>query len=141
MNEHSVIDIKTRKPFAQARAEETKRKRAATRKAKKDVADAFMEHRDCLIESLEGVLKMVREGKLHGLIIIAREPNTKLFLTDVILDDRLIPANDLHAFVGVMETLKLELADSAAANAPALLIGGEVVDPTQIPEEEWDEYE
>lgn len=139
-DERRVIDLKSRKPFAQARAEETKRKRAATRKAKKDAADAVMSHREAVIETLEGMIKMVRAGELEGLVCVMRNPATKLFMTDVVMDDRIIPPNDLHAYVGVIETLKLELADSAAANAPALLIGGEVVDPTMQPDEgEWEE--
>lgn len=133
-----VIDMKSRKPFAQARAEEKKRKRQASRKAKKKAADAVLEHRECLIECLEGVLKMVREGHLEGLILIARDTQHKIFLTDIVMDDRIIAPNDLHAFVGVMETLKLELADTAAATAPALLVGGGRIDPTQEPaEEDW----
>ncbi|OCP21917.1 MULTISPECIES: hypothetical protein [unclassified Ensifer] len=140
-DERRVIDLKSRKPFAQARAEETKRRRAATRKAKKETADAIMEHREAVIETLEGMIKMVRAGELEGLVCVMRNPASKLFMTDVVMDDRIIPPNDLHAYVGVIETLKLELADSAAANAPALLIGGEVVDPTMQPaDEEW-EYE
>jgi hypothetical protein len=135
-----VIDLKTRKPFALARSEERKQKRAATRKAKRQAADAVMEHRDAMIEILEGLLKMTREGHLEGLVLLSRDTKHKIFLTEILLDDRLIPPNDLHAFVGVMETLKLELADQAAATAPALMIGGERLDPTAVPEAEW-EYE
>jgi hypothetical protein len=136
-----VIDLKTRKPFALARSEERKQKRAATRKAKRQAADAVMEHRDAMIEILEGLLKMTREGHLEGLVLLSRDTQHKVFLTEILLDDRIIPPNDLHAFVGVMETLKLELADQAAATAPALLIGGERLDPTAAPiEAEW-EYE
>ncbi|QIG69062.1 hypothetical protein EVB77_028 [Rhizobium phage RHph_N1_10] len=136
-----VIDLKTRKPFALARSEERKQKRAASRKAKKDAADAVMEHRDAMIEILEGLLKMTRAGQLEGLVLLSRDTQHKIFLTEVVLDDRVVPPNDLHAFVGVMETLKLELADMAAASAPALLIGGERIDPTKIPaEEEWEEF-
>jgi hypothetical protein len=135
-----VIDLKTRKPFALARSEERKQKRAATRKAKRQAADAVMEHRDAMVEILEGLLKMTREGHLEGLVLLSRDTKHKIFLTEILLDDRLIPPNDLHAFVGVMETLKLELADQAAATAPALMIGGERLDPTAVPEEEW-EYE
>ncbi|MBX4911345.1 hypothetical protein HJA82_28965 [Rhizobium bangladeshense] len=136
-----VIDLKTRKPFALARAEERKQKRSASRKAKKQAADAVMEHRDAMIEVLEGLLKMTREGHLEGLVLFSRDTKHKIFLTEVVLDDRVIPPNDLHAFVGVMETLKLEIADMAAATAPALLLSGERLDPTaNPPEEEW-EYE
>lgn len=140
MTEHegNVIDLKSRKPFAQARAEEAKRKRQAARQRRKSENDAVMEHRECVIDALEGVLTMVRAGKLEGLILIAREPKSKLFLTELVLDERVVLPNDLHAFVGIMETLKLELADSAAATAPALLVGGQVLDPTTIPDdEEW----
>ncbi|AGC36206.1 hypothetical protein B7L88_gp082 [Rhizobium phage RHEph10] len=136
-----VIDLKTRKPFALARSEERKQKRAASRKARKQAADAVMEHRDAMVEILEGLLKMTREGHLEGLVLLSRDTKHKIFLTEILLDDRIIPPNDLHAFVGVMETLKLELADQAAATAPALLIGGERLDPTAEPiEPDW-EYE
>ncbi|QIG75601.1 hypothetical protein EVC20_030 [Rhizobium phage RHph_Y2_17_1] len=136
-----VIDLKTRKPFALARSEERKQKRAASRKAKKQAADTVMEHRDAMIEILEGLLKMTREGHLEGLVLLSRDTKHKIFLTEILLDDRIIPPNDLHAFVGVMETLKLELADQAAATAPALLIGGERLDPTAEPIEAEFEFE
>ena len=139
-DECRVIDIKSRKPFAQARAEERKARRASTRRAKKEVADAVMEHRECLVEVLEQTIKMVRAGHLEGLVLIARDTQTKFFLTQLELDERIVTANDLHSYVGVMETLKLELADAAAATAPALLLGGAILDPKdQPPVEEWDD--
>ncbi len=139
MNEgfEKVIDMKSRKPFALARAEEKKRKRQASPKAKKDAADAAMEHREVMIEVLESILKMTREGHLEGLVLLSRDTQHKIFLTEIVLDDRIVPPNDLHSFVGVMETLKLELADQAAATAPALLTSGERLDPMAEPADDW----
>jgi len=141
MTETQVIDLKTRRPYAVAKAEEAKQRRAAKRQQKKLQADGRQEHRDAMLEILGAVTKLVEEGQLEGLVIVARNPATKYFFTDVCLDDRVIPMNDLHAYVGCLETLKIELADGAAM-APAILYTGETIDPMQEPvdgEEYFDE--
>jgi hypothetical protein len=140
MSDEKVIDIKSRRPYAVAKAEEAKQRRAAKRQAKKQWSEVREEHKSVLLEVLDQVRARVADGKLEGLILLAREPTTKLFLTEVVLDDRLIPPNDLHSYVGCMETLKIELADGAAM-APALLNDGSVIDPSEQIDEEYDGYE
>lgn len=141
MSDETVIDLKTRKPWAQSRAEERKAKRRASRQAKKNVADAVMQHREDMLEVLEKLTRMVTEGRLEGLVIVSRETSTKLFLTELALDERIIAPNELHSLVGVMEALKLELADSAMACAPCLTLDGSVMDPQDQPEEDWETFE
>lgn len=134
-----VIDIKTRRPWALARAEAQKARRKAKRQEKKEAKLGVEEHRAAMLEVLDGVRKLVEAGRLEGLLLIAREPTTKLFFTEIVLDDRIIPNNDLHSFVGCLETLKIELADGAAM-APALLLDGSTIDPEMEPPE-YEEFE
>lgn len=139
MSDDTVIDLKTRKPWAQSRAEERKAKRRASRQAKKNIADAVMQHREDLLEILDKVRRMVLEGRLEGLVLLSRETTSKLFLTEIAMDETIITPNELHSFVGVMEALKLELADAVMATAPCLRLDGTVLDPKDEPEQEWEE--
>lgn len=134
-----VIDIKSRKPWAQSRAEEAKARRKARRQAKKNASDAVMEHREELLEILGKVTRLVTEGRIEGLVLMARETQSKLFLTEIALDDRIITPNDLHSVVGCLEALKLEVADTAIACAPCLTLDGTIMDPQAEPIEDWDE--
>jgi hypothetical protein len=134
-----VIDIKTRRPWALARAEAQKARRKAKRQEKKEAKEGIEEHKAAMLEVLDGVRKLVEAGRLEGLLLIAREPKTKHFFTEVVLDDRIITNNDLHSFVGCLETLKIELADGAAM-APALMLDGSTIDPEMEPPE-YEEFE
>ncbi|WP_276122709.1 hypothetical protein [Pararhizobium qamdonense] len=140
MTDEKVVDFRTRRPYAIAKAEENKAKRKARSKVRKQESDNKAAHREALLEVLGSTIKLVEEGRLEGLVILSREVTTKLFYTDVVLDDRVIPLNDLHAFVGCLETLKIELADGAAM-APALLGDGSTIDPGQDAGGDWEEYE
>jgi hypothetical protein len=139
MSEDKVIDFKSRRPYAVARAEQAKQKRAAKRQQKKLQADGKQEHREAMLEVLRAVINLVEKGELEGLVMVARHPTTKLFFTDVCLDDRIIPTNDLHAYVGCLETLKIELAEGAAM-APAILFDGTTIDPMLEPVDDEEEY-
>lgn len=135
----NVIDMKTRRPYWSVEKERKRANRSSKRRIKREQMEAREEHRDAMLSCLSGLTRLVQEDKLEGLLIIAREPTSKLFLTDVVMDDRIIPSNDLHAFIGCMETLKIELAD-AAAMAPALMLDGSVIDPEEHIAFEEDEY-
>jgi hypothetical protein len=124
----NVIDLKSRKPYRLVREEQIKARRKAKRQAKKELDEGRAEYREAILSSLRQITKLVEEGKLHGLILLAQEPKSKLFLTDVVLDERFVPAQDLFAFVGCLEALKLELSD-ASTMAPVLGLDGSVIDP------------
>lgn len=141
MTEENVIDLKSRKPYQEVRRIDRKKRRQDKRRVKTEADAARQAHREAILSCLRQTTKLVEEGRLEGLIILSREPTTKLFLTDVVIDQRIIPANDLHSFVGCLETLKIELAD-AAAMAPALMLDGSTIDPAEQSEyidDEWDD--
>lgn len=134
-----VIDLKTRRPYWTVQREQKSAKRKARRLRKSEQDQARSEHQAAMLTCLTGLMRLAEEGKLEGLILLAREPKSKLFLTDIVLDERVIPPNDLHSFIGCMTTLQMELADAAAQSAPALLLDGSIVDPEQT--EDFEDYE
>lgn len=135
MSNDNVISIGSRKPLAVEQAEQA----ILAEEADKARAQKLDEHQELCLKTLDQIRKLVEEGRLQGLVIIGRDPVTSLFLTETVLSIDATPASEMFAYVGVVETLKLELADYASM-APQILNDGKVIDPWLEPgDDEEDE--
>ncbi|PZR92266.1 MAG: hypothetical protein DI537_13850 [Stutzerimonas stutzeri] len=130
MNDN-VIAFGSRKPLAQHEADEEAAAIAIEQAQEKRAS----EHQELCLKTLDRLKELVSEGRLSGLMIIGRDPESKLFLTETVLDATVTPVGEMFAYVGVVETLKAELVEYASM-APALLTDGTVADPWAEPDEE-----
>jgi hypothetical protein len=83
---------------------------------------------DAIVKSLEGLIALAKAGRVDGLVLMAHDPVTGLFRTDISMRDGVVPPKDTLAYLGCFEALKMELVD-AAQLAPYISMTGEVVDP------------
>jgi hypothetical protein len=127
----NVIAFGSRKPLEQHQAEEA----AAALAIEEAEEKRATEHQALCLSTLDKLKGLVEAGRLSGLIILGRDPQTKLFLTETVLDATVTPATEMFAYVGVVETLKVELTEYASM-APALMTDGSVNDPWAEVEDE-----
>lgn len=129
----NVISFGSRKPLAVEQAETE----ATVKVAEEAAAGLVTSHREVCLEMLEAARKLIEAGKLEGLVIMGRNPESRHFYSDIALDDRIIPRQDVAAYVGNLEAMKMELLDNVAM-APYMDMDGQVVDPfeQEYPQEE-----
>jgi hypothetical protein len=130
-----VISFGSRRPLAEDQAAQQHL----------DQQDAALEdlkvstHNEAMAITFAETCNLVETNKMNAAIVIGRSPEG-LFFTEVMLDPREIARNDVFAWIGAMEALKLELMDLAQM-APLMLSDGSILDPQdQMPVfEEYDE--
>jgi hypothetical protein len=83
---------------------------------------------DRIVMLIEKVRELVRIGKITQCVFVGRGPENRHFLTEIVLAPE--SETEIFGFVGVLETLKLELTERALL-APALLPDGSLLDPGQ----------
>lgn len=131
----NIISITTRKPWHEEQQEKRRARRAEARRKRKEASEAKADHKANQLLMLDEIRKLVEEDKFEGLMIIGRDPKTKAFFNDFVLDVTTIPLNDYFAYAGVMQTVAGELMDCATM-APALMADGSIQDPFLEPPEE-----
>ena len=119
-----IISFTSRKQVEQARLFEE------VEAQEKAFADEMAQHQARLLQILDDTRRLVVEGKLEGLIVVGRDPSTRYFYTQIDLDIPGTSLNDVYPFIGLLESLKLEMADSAMM-APAMMADGRYVAPVQ----------
>ncbi|OWZ90366.1 hypothetical protein B9J07_27650 [Sinorhizobium sp. LM21] len=129
-----VISITTRKPWHEEQAEKRKARRATSRKKRKDLDQAKRDHKFNQLVMLDEIRALILEDKFEGLLIVGRDPKTKNFFNDFVLDVTTVPLNDYYAYSGVLQTLAAEL-QQCATMAPALMSDGTTLDPYLEPPE------
>ncbi len=140
----NIISITTRKPWHEEQQEKRRAQRAESRRKRKEASEAKADHKHNQLLMLDEIRKLVEEDKFEGLVIFGRDPKTKAFFNDFVLDVTTVPLNDYFAYAGVMQTVASELMDCATM-APALLSDGSIQDPYLEPPEviylEGDKFE
>lgn len=125
----NVISLRSRKPLAEEQAEEIENKEELNR--------LFIEGQ---LELLDKVRAQIEAGNLSNLIIVSRNPQSGMFMHDLIFEPDFHTNGLAFAFAGLLEALKLEITDVAQLT-PTLMADGKVVDPhfeDEIPEEgDW----
>lgn len=124
----NVISLGSRRSYHQEQAEMAAAVQIETEQIEKQLNEAQNSHKETLLKMLTDTIKLVEADQLEGMLVIGRHKTSKLFYTDVVLDDRIIPPHDLFSYVGCLETLKMELADSASM-APCIRSDGSTLDP------------
>lgn len=124
----NVISIGTRKPWREEQVEKRRQRRSEAQKKRRAADEAHAEHRAALLEMLENTKKLVEMGRLEGLLVIGRDPDSKHFYTDINIDNRIVERGDLYAWIGCMATLETELKDEAMMS-PAVQPDGSIIDP------------
>ena len=81
------------------------------------------EARPKTLEKLDQIRRLVDQGRISEFIFIGRDPETRLFLTELALDQS--APTEVFAFVGVMNAVQLELTEQSQL-APALMLDGSV---------------
>ena len=84
------------------------------------------ERRKNILDRIDKIRHLVAEGRIEDFVFVARDVETKHFLTEV--PSSYCDRTDIFAFVGVLSALKLELTERSQF-APALLLDGTVNDP------------
>lgn len=140
----NIISISTRKPWHEEQQEKRRARRAESRKKRKEANEAKADHKASQLLMLDEIRKLVEEDKFEGLVIFGRDPKTKAFFNDFVLDVTTVPLNDYFAYAGVMQTVAGELMDCATM-APALMPDGSIQDPYLEPTDviylEGDDFE
>lgn len=98
------------------------------------------EYQESMIAMLDRVMKLVAEGRLVGLMVLGKDPVTDLFLTEVHLRCPHIDRQDMFSYMGVLETLKLEMSE-AASMAPVITSTGTILDPFEEPDQSEFDFE
>lgn len=127
-----VIHMASRRPFDQVIEEEAREDLAAI--AAED--QALEDYRNKLIDLLDRLRFLVGQGRLTGLVILGTDPMTDLFLTEVHLDSPEIERQDLFAYMGVLEMLKIEMSEGASM-APVITSTGNILDPWEQEQAEF----
>ncbi|MBY3231858.1 hypothetical protein [Rhizobium laguerreae] len=130
----NVVSLLTRKPWHEEQAEKRRQRRADSRKKRKELSEAKADHKATQLAMLDEIRKLVEEDKFEGLLIVGRDPKTKNFYNDFVLDVTTVPLNDYYAYSGVLATLATEL-NQCATMAPALMADGSTLDPYMEPPE------
>jgi hypothetical protein len=131
----NIISITTRKPWHEEQQEKRRARRAESRRKRKEANEAKADHKFNQLQMLDEIRKLVEEDKFEGLVIFGRDPKTKAFFNDFVLDVTTIPLNDYFAYAGVIQTVAGELMDCATM-APAMMSDGSIQDPFLEPPEE-----
>ncbi|MBA8881709.1 hypothetical protein [Phyllobacterium myrsinacearum] len=113
----NVISLGSRKPLSQV-IEEQKAEEKEIEKLTKD----------CLLEMLGKLTKLVETGRLESLIIAGRDPESGLFLSDMVFPGETKFNAHAFAYVGLLESLKLEMADCASMS-PVIGLDGKEINP------------
>lgn len=130
MNE-KVVHLATRKPLEEV----TKAEMDAALEEMAERDAAFDEDQKVSLELLEKLKILVENGRLTGLIVLGLDPMTDSFLNEMRLQSPAIGPGTLFAYMGLLETLKLEIADTAMM-APVMSADGEIIDPYDDGDEE-----
>lgn len=132
----NVVSIKTRKSFL---AELEAKQENDERLLQMQEAGVEAHLADCLT-LLDNVTNRVMQGKLNGLIIIAIDQTNGHFMTEVRMASPNITRQEMFSYIGVLETLKLEMTDQAQM-APTISAEGKIIDPFELPDEDEDDWE
>lgn len=127
----NVISLKHRKALVTVQMEEAKTK------------DELTEiHKAALLKVLAGVTKMVEDDRLESLVILGRDPVTGLMMTETLFPGTEKTMPHAFAYLGLLETVKLEMSDLASMS-PYLTVEGKIIDPykNMMSEEEAEEFE
>lgn len=130
----NVISLMTRKPWHEEQQEKRRARRAESRRKRKEKNEARANHKLTQLQMLDEIRKLVEEDKFEGLMIFGRDPKTKVFFNDFVLDVSTVPLQDYFAYAGLMQTVAGELMDCATM-APAMLSDGTIEDPYLEPVE------
>ena len=123
-----VISLSTRKPWHEEQAEKRRERRSAGQKKRHELNQAKKDHKATQLQMLDEIRALVEADKFEGLLIVGRDPKTKNFFNDFVLDVTTVPLNDYYAYSGVLQTLATEL-QQCATMAPALMSDGSTLDP------------
>ncbi len=85
------------------------------------------EQKKNILDRIDQLRHLVEQDRISGMVLIAQDPITGYFLTDICLEPDL-NRTELFGFVGVLETVKLEISE-AATMAPVMDLTGTIVDP------------
>lgn len=99
-----------------------------------EVEKIATEHQQSIIDRLAAVQVLADQGRVGGFVLIFRDTQTGLFYTDVAANEPVVMRNDIHAFIGCLETIKMEMTDLASM-APFVSADGSMVDPYDNPVE------
>lgn len=124
MSNDNVISLGSRKPLAEVQAEEAKIAAAEAEMLSTQRAEA----KRLTLESIDAIRAAVEADKVGGLVMITQNLTSKIFMSDVVIDRAVITPDQLFAWTGIMEVLKLEIA-SYATMSPEIMLDGTVMDP------------
>lgn len=87
-----------------------------------------------ILDKIDQLRSLVEQGRIDGLVFVGQDPVTGYFITELCLEPDL-NRTELFGFMGVLETVKLELSEQAAM-APVMTLAGAILDPYDYEEEQ-----
>lgn len=125
----NVISLGSRRSYRQEQAERKEAIQVEAENAEKQMTEAQAAHKETILKMLQDTIKLVETDQLEGVLIVGRHKTSKLFFTDLVVDERITPPQEMFSYVGCLETLKMEFAEMAAM-APCLRSNGTILDPS-----------
>lgn len=80
-----------------------------------------------ILERIDLLRRLVEQDRIDGLVFVAQDPLTGYFLTELCLDQD-INRTELFGYMGVLDTVKLEIGEQATM-APTISLAGTIIDP------------
>lgn len=87
-----------------------------------------------ILDKIDQLRSLVEQGRIDGLVFVGQDPVTGYFITELCLEPDL-NRTELFGYMGVLETVKLELSEQAAM-APVMTLAGAILDPYDYEEEQ-----
>lgn len=87
-----------------------------------------------ILDKIDQLRSLVEQGRIDGLVFVGQDPVTGYFITELCLEPDL-NRTELFGYMGVLETVKLELSEQAAM-APVMTLAGVILDPYDYEEEQ-----
>lgn len=123
----TIIDFKTAKTVRQSGGGPPENRSVLKQEVILDLTPNEEEHRKNILDRLDQLRHLVEQGRIEGLILVASDMLTGRYLTETCLPTDM-DRGDAFGLIGVLETLKVELTETAAM-APFMRLNGTMHDP------------
>jgi hypothetical protein len=124
MSDEKVISLISRRPLI----EEQKEAADIAAAVDSSMTKSASENQEMIVEALEGMIARAKEGRVEGLMMMARDPLSGLFYQSMIIGWPAVPREQWFSYLGAMESLRMELVDMTQM-APTMLPDGSTLDP------------
>ena len=121
-----IISIKTRKPIPTPEdIAEAERVEQETEHKRLTEVQEFAKNE--ILDILNRTASLVQQGKIQGIVLMARDVERGLFLQEISMRPEVFPRSEVFSVIGCLSALKQELTDIAMTEAPVMNLDGNIV--------------